>query len=261
MHPIEQLRYVARTSSNDAVLLAAEAAHALASFNGDNGGLLLGTRQLLKRQPLIAPLWWVGSHLGNALNLHEEAYRLSDELRYDATASHLAAELPDDATVVISGFPGAVVSGLCERPDLSVLVLDVEGQGFGAVRQLERAGLQAETVDPSYLAGVVDAASVVINEATAVGDTTVLGDLMALSTSLMAAHSATPHWMVTPVGRALPASYVQEMIIRAAPERRVSWLASFETLPAAGVTVWVGPDGVSDAVPGASCPELPELLR
>lgn len=261
MHPIEQLRYVARTSSNDAVLLAAEAAHALASFNGDNGGLLLGTRQLLRRQPLIAPLWWVGSHLGNALNLHEEAYRLSDALRHDATSSHLAAELPNDATVLISGFPYAIVRGLCDRPDLSVLVLDTEGQGFGAVRELERAGLQAETVDPSYLAGAVDAANIVLNEATAVGGTMVLGDLMALSTSMLAAHSGTAHWMVTPVGRALPESYVEEMVIRAAPERRVSWLAPFETLPASGVTVWIGPDGASDAVPPASCPELPELLR
>lgn len=261
MHPIEQLRYVARTSSSDAVLLAAEAAHALASFDGDNGGLLLGTRQLLRRQPLIGPLWWVGSHLGNALNLHEEAYRLSDALRYDPTASILAAEIPGEATVLISGWPSATVDALCQRPDLAVLVLDAEGQAYGAVRQLERAGVEAEAVDPSYVAGAVDAVTLVINETSAVGGTSALCDLTALATATLASHSATDHWMVAPMGRSLPASYVQEMVLRAAPSRVTSWMAPFEIVPTSHVTRWVTPDGVSETVPEPSCPELPELLR
>ena len=261
MHPIEQLRYVARTSSTDAVLLASEAAHALASFGGEPGGLLLGTRQLLRRQPLVAPLWWVGSHMANAMNLYEEAYLLSDRLHGDPTASYIAAELPADATVLIAGDPAITVDALCQRPDVSVLVLEIEGQGYSAVRRLEQAGVEAETVDPSYVGGAVDAATVVVNEATAFGGTDVLASLTGRATSMLAAHSGTPHWMVVPVGRSLPASYVQEIVVRAAPRRDVAWMATFEIVPTKSVTAWAGPDGFSETPPAPSCPELPELCR
>jgi len=59
VHPIEQLRYVARTSHPDPLVVAQEAAFALLALSHDANGLLVGCRLVIDYHPDNAPLWWV----------------------------------------------------------------------------------------------------------------------------------------------------------------------------------------------------------
>lgn len=59
MHPIEHLRYVARASHPDPLVVAQEAAFALLALSHDANGLLVGCRLVIDYHPDNAPLWWV----------------------------------------------------------------------------------------------------------------------------------------------------------------------------------------------------------
>jgi hypothetical protein len=59
VHPIEHLRYVARASHPDPVVLAQEAAFALVALANDPNGLLVGCRLVIEYHPENKPLWWV----------------------------------------------------------------------------------------------------------------------------------------------------------------------------------------------------------
>ena len=61
MHPIERLRWVARSPEGDLSLAAAEAAEALACFADDPAGLVIASRRLIERRPAAGPLWWLAS--------------------------------------------------------------------------------------------------------------------------------------------------------------------------------------------------------
>ena len=59
MHPIENLRYVARTSHSDPEAVAQEAAYALLALSHDANGLLVGCRLVIEYHPDNVALWWV----------------------------------------------------------------------------------------------------------------------------------------------------------------------------------------------------------
>jgi len=59
VHPIEHLRYVARASHPDPLVVAQEAAFALLALSHDANGLLVGCRLVIDYHPDNAPLWWV----------------------------------------------------------------------------------------------------------------------------------------------------------------------------------------------------------
>src|SRR2546430_14843314 len=61
MHPIERLRWVARSPEGEVSLVAAEAADALAGFADDPAGLVIASRRLIERRPAAGPLWWLAS--------------------------------------------------------------------------------------------------------------------------------------------------------------------------------------------------------
>src|SRR5438445_662262 len=63
MHPIERLRWVARSPEGDLSLAAAEAADALAAFADDPAGLVIASRRLIERRPAAGPLWWLASRV------------------------------------------------------------------------------------------------------------------------------------------------------------------------------------------------------
>ena len=90
VHPIEQLRYVARASGADAGLLVQEAASALGVFRHDRPGLVTAARRLLTRQPTVGPLWWMCSRLTMAADPWAEARAVIEELRADRTDRELA---------------------------------------------------------------------------------------------------------------------------------------------------------------------------
>ena len=59
MHPIERLRYVARSSGADQALLVRETAGALAGLGFDPPGLVTACRRILDRHLASGPLWWL----------------------------------------------------------------------------------------------------------------------------------------------------------------------------------------------------------
>lgn len=253
MHPIEHLRYVARATGADASLLTQEAAGALSVFARDPHALLTGAKSLLAKQAAIGPVWWMCSHLLMATDAREAARRISRELADDPTPRSLDDGLADGATVVISGWPDLTLRALADRPDLQVLVIDVEGQGHSAVRRLDRNDVIAETVDPAHIAGAVAEADVCIVEAGAMGDTSFLTDVGGFTLAAVAKAMATPSWLVAGVGRQLPEAYWQELVQRIAEPDLPAFCEPFEVVSRSMFGRTFGP--------GLDCPTLPELLR
>ena len=263
MHPIEQLRYVARASGADAGLLVQEAASALGVFRHDPPALVTAARRLLTRQPAVGPLWWMCARLIMSDDPWREARAVSDELRDDSSARELAHALPDGATVVVSGWPDIVVDALPRRGDVFVLVVDVEGQGSAVVRRLERADVEAEEIDASHLGGAVQDADVALVEAAAAGPAAALTDVGSLALAATARACGTPTWLVAGVGRRLPEPYWQAIVERTVGRDETPWLSPFEVV-AMGLTDRVlTSDGL--ALPGElEPPDVPvasELLR
>lgn len=230
MHPIEQLRYVARASGADAGLLVQEAASALGVFRHDRPGLVTAARRLLTRQPTVGPLWWMCSRLTMSPDPWGEARLVVDELRNDRTDRELAHLLPDGAVVAFAGWPDTIVAALPRRGDVTALVVDVEGQGSAVVRRLDRSDVVAESVDPARIAGVVEAADVVLVEAAAAGPAAALTDVGNLALAATAKALGTPVWLVAAVGRAVPEPYWRAIVERAFPGREPSWLSPYEVV-------------------------------
>jgi hypothetical protein len=59
MHPIEHLRFLARSNDPSPDWLVPEAAEALRALAGDRSDLVMASRKLLERQPFCGPLWWL----------------------------------------------------------------------------------------------------------------------------------------------------------------------------------------------------------
>lgn len=262
MHPIEQLRYVARASGADAGLLVEEAASALSVFGRDPAAMLTASRRLLTRQPAVGPLWWMCARMVTAADARATAREVSRELRDDRTGRHLVDHLPDGATVAIAGWPDQVVAALPRRGDLRVLVIDVEGQGPAVVRRLERADVEAEDVDPAKLGGVVEESDLVVVEAGAAGSAAALVDVGSVPLAATARALGRPVWLAAGVGRRLPERYWQAIVERIDEPDLPSFLASFEVLSLGLVDLVVTPDGPKRVgeLAAPDMPMAPELL-
>lgn len=262
MHPIEQLRYVARASGADAGLLVQEAASALGVFAHDPPGLVTACRRLLTRQPSVGPLWWMSARLAMAAEPRREARALIDEIGDDPTSRHVSREIPDDATILLVGWPAITVSSLPRRGDVEVLVLDVEGQANAVVRRLDRAEMDAESVDPAHVAGAVDDADLLIVEVGAMGDVAALVDVGNLPAVAIARLAKKPVWFVAGVGRHVPEQYFTEIVDRITEPDLPSFINPYEVISLSLADRIVMPDGM--ILPGelGRCPTpfAPELL-
>ena len=262
MHPIEQLRYVARASGADAGLLVEEAASALSVFSRDPAAMLTASRRLLTRQPAVGPLWWMCANLVTAADPRAAAREVSQALRDDRTGRHLVDHLPDGATVAIAGWPDLVVDALPRRGDLQVLVIDVEGQGPAVVRRLERHDVQVEDVDAGKLAGVVEESDIVVIEAGAVGEAAALVDVGSVPLAATARALNTPVWMAAGAGRRVLETYWQAIVERIDEPDLPRFLAAYEVVSLGLVDLVATPDGPK-RVAELTRPEMPlapELL-
>lgn len=262
MHPIEQLRYVARASGADGGMLVQEAASALSVFSRDPGAMLTACRRLLTRQPAVGPLWWMCARMVTAADARVEARQVIDELHEDRTGRELAAGLPDGGTVAIAGWPDITVAALPRRGDVRVLVVDVEGQGPSVVRRLERVEIDVEDVDPAKLAGIVEESDLVVVEAAAAGSAAALVDVGSVGLAATARALGRPVWLVAGAGRRLLEPYWQAVVERIADPDRPAFLAPVEVLSFGLVDRLITPDGPFRPVdaPAASMPLAPELL-
>src|ERR1700722_9010184 len=122
MHPIEHMRYLARTTGEDPGVIAAESAAALGRVaRVEPAGLLPACRRLISRHLTAAPVWWLSARMLGAADPAAEALVVADELASDPTAAHLARAIPDDTTVLVVGWPELAAGVLRRRGDLEAL--------------------------------------------------------------------------------------------------------------------------------------------
>ncbi|MDO8362158.1 MAG: hypothetical protein Q7V88_04615 [Actinomycetota bacterium] len=263
MHPIERLRYLARSSGADQRVLVGETASALRGLGIDHAGLVVACRRIVERHPTSGPLWWLCAHMLTATEPYAVARTLSNEIDNDLTPEVLIDHLPSDATVCVMGWPDLVGEALLRRGDLRVLAVDADGEGAAFVRRLDRADVAAEIIEPGVSAAAVLAADLVVVEALAAG----AGELLAARSSRAAASvaycSEVPVWAVVGVGRCLPDAGFASLVQRVA-DVRVPWLAEAEVVPLGLCSHVVLPTGLFDVAAAElrpDCPLAQELLR
>ena len=264
MHPIEQLRYVARAAGEGPALLAREAAGALAAFSGDPAGLVTACRRLVDRQPTSGPIWWLAARvLGAPDDGAAEAWQAASELERDRTVEALVLALPDDAQVTVLGWPEQAAAALRRRGDARVLVIDAAGEGTGLVRRLTGSGVDAELVEETGLGAAAGDSEVVLLEAMALGPTGFIAVAGSRAAAAVGRHAGATVWVAAGVGRVLPGRLWDALVARLETQGE-PWEAIDELVPLDLVDAVVGPDGpqpAADAVRRADCPIAPELLK
>jgi hypothetical protein len=262
MHPIERLRYVARSGGVDHGPLAEEAARALAGFVDDQAGLVTACRRIVDRHPTSGPMWWLAAHVLATNDPRAEAFRCVSTLQDDRTAAALAYELPDDATVAVVGWPEQIGVALVRRGDLRVLVIDSLGEGAGLVRRLEQAGSEADEVPPANAAGAVRWAKLVLLEASAVGPDGFVAVAGSHAAAAVARDTDAEVWLVVGEGRALPERLWASLVDRL-DQAGEPWELDEEVAPLSLVDRVVGPkglEGVEAMLRRTDAPVVPELL-
>ena len=81
MHPIERLRYVARSSGAPQEVLVRETAGALAALGFDAAGLVTACRRILDRHPVSGPLWWLCARVLTSNDPNNEAWNAADDVQ------------------------------------------------------------------------------------------------------------------------------------------------------------------------------------
>lgn len=119
MHPIEHLRYLARSGEIEPRWVVPEAADALEGLSHDRLALVMAGRKLVEALPVCGPLWWL---CGNVLCAVDPGHRLG-ELR----ASFDADPTPLQSSLALAEVPG-------DAPDL-VDALIVAESGAALVRR------------------------------------------------------------------------------------------------------------------------------
>jgi hypothetical protein len=123
VHPIERLRYVARTGWAGPAELAVEAAWALADLaEREAPALVPACRLLLRRQPGCGPLWWVAARVLGSGDPVGEAESCAQELVDDPTGRLVDNALGDGLRAVRRG-------GIGEVAGADVVLLEVYALG------------------------------------------------------------------------------------------------------------------------------------
>lgn len=263
MHPIEHLRYVARAKGADASSLVREAATALASLRADHANLVIAGRRIVERHPEAGPLWWMCARLLTSDDPVEAAWEIAATIDDDPTPHHVAASIPDDATVVTIGWPDVAGAGLMLRGDVLVWCADSQHEASGFLQRLERFDVECEPLPSEAMARAAAAADLVVVEAVAASPDRVLAPVGSHVLAAVANSVSTPVWLVAGIGRRLPPEYVDAIATRVLAEPD-AWDHDADDLPVGLVTHVVNEDGLtSDITAGlsATCPFAPELLR
>lgn len=263
MHPIERLRYVARADGAGVSVLVEAAARALSGLGDDHAALVTGCRQMVDRHPSIGPMWWLTSRMLCGPAPEREAWAVTEALAGDHSARVLAGALPEEAVVVVLGWPELTAAALHRRGDLRVRVVDALGEGAQLAEHLSDAGLDADEVpEPGVGAAVADADLVVL-EALAVGPTGLVAVAGSRAAAAVARHAGHPVWVVAGEGRLLPGRLWDALLGRL-DGRGEPWQVDDEVMPLDLVDVVVGAWGMGTAAEALShtdCPVAPELSK
>ncbi|MBV9659988.1 MAG: hypothetical protein JO337_02410 [Acidimicrobiales bacterium] len=265
MHPIEHLRHVARAGGADPGVVAREAAHALAEMAlVEPAGLVPACRRLIERHVAAGPVWWLSARLLRSDDPARAARQAGRELEEDPTADHLADRLPDEATVVVIGWPEMAALGLRSRGDVEVLVVDWSGEGEYFARRLHDRGSYAVVVPESGVGPAAAVADVVLVEALAAGPGGVVATPGSMAAAAVAAYQQVPVWAVVGVGRLLPEELWDALVSRLDESGDEPWDRAVQVVPSGMLTQVVGPTGFgepAEMLAAPTCPAAPELFR
>jgi hypothetical protein len=206
-------------------------------------------------------VWWLAARVVAAADPEREAWRSADVLRDDPTPAVVAASLPDDATVLVLGWPEQVTETLRLRGDARVLVVDSLGDGAPLVAALDRAGTEAVLVPEGGIGAAVGSSDLVLLDASAVGPDGFLAVTGSRAAAAVAYTEQIPVWVVAGAGRILP-ERLWEAMARAATAPADPWDSDWELVPLGLATAVVGPEGPRapvDALTRVDCPDAPEL--
>lgn len=266
MHPIERLRYVARSSGAPQAVLVRETAAALGGLGFDPAGLVTACRRVLDRHPTSGPLWWLCARVLTAVDDPDaEGWRCADELDDDRTADELVHALPVDATVCVLGWPELAGEALARRGDVEVLAVDALDEGSGLVRRLRHAGVDATDVPVGGLGSAAAAADLVLLETSAASSVGLVAVVGSRAAAAVARDAGVPVWVVAGRGRRLPGPLLAALLARLQAEHPGEpWEAADELVPPTlvdRVCTDVGPVEPAVALANADCPVAAELLR
>lgn len=263
MHPIERLRYVARADGAGPSLLGRESAGALASFASDPVALVTACRRLVERHPTAGTVWWLAARV--LTTGADEAWHAAEELEDDATSAVLAAALPDDAAVLVVGWPEQVGDALRRRGDLEVLVADsLDRSGSSFSRRLRNADVDAFDIPDAGIAAAAADVDFVLLEATALGPTGFVAAIGSHAAAAAAHFADVPVWVCAGAGRVLPARLWDALVSRLDAVEADPWDRPDEVVPLDLADLVYGPTGAAaaaDAFKRADCPVAPELLK
>jgi hypothetical protein len=280
MHPIERLRWVARSPEGDASVMAVEAADALAGFADDPAGLVIASRRLIERRPAAAPLWWLASRVLCSLEPAFEAMDAAADLERDRTPVALAGDLPG-GTIAVVDWPDQAAAALRMRgrmggggtADRVVVVAsstpaqggrlsrrggwEPEPDAWGCVDWLQSNGVDARLLQAGEVTAAAKRCVLALLEASAVGPESFLAPAGSAVLASAARDAKRPVWLVAGVGRILPGPLYDALV------RRVGDDPAFEVVALDAVDEIAGPTG---PVPRArlvrpSVPVAAELLR
>jgi hypothetical protein len=281
MHPIERLRWVARSPEGEVSLVAAEAADALAGFADDPAGLVIASRRLIERRPAAAPLWWLASRVLCSLDPAFEAMDAAADLERDRTPVALAGDLPG-GTVAIVGWPDQAAAALRMRGRMGggeagadrVLVVpsgrpggrgvsprhgrrEPPEDGWGCTDWLQSHGVDARLLRAGEVAAAGRRCVLALLEATAVGPDSFVAAAGSAALAAAAREAHRPVWLVAGVGRVLPGPLYEALL------RRIGDDPALEVVPLDAVDDVAGPAGPAPRArfPRPACPVAAELLR
>lgn len=264
MHPIERLRYVARATGAPADDVVREAAASLAGFAEDPASLVTACRRLIDRHPGNGAVWWLCARTLRAADPGDAAWRCLDELVGDPTISELGHRLPEGGRVSVIGWPDRLTEAFVRRGDVEVRVVDVEGDGPGFVRMLERNDVAAVDVAVTGLAGAVTTSDLLVLDTGAVGPGTALTAPGGWAAAALARTASVPVWAVVGTGRLVPAGLWPALTGRLQGAATAPWSLDHDLLPLELVDRLVGPDGPEPVVDGlqrGDTPDVAELRR
>lgn len=230
MHPLEQLRYVARGWESMDDLPVTEVAEVLVPLAEESPATLLhACRRLIEYFPASGRLWWLSARALAAPDPVEGIWEAADELFEDPTGKRLAEALPAGAGVSVLGPVAAAVAGTLRRRRAE------ERTGRKKGREPAMLLVSALAAGPDGL--LVQA-----------GAAWQLADLVERGRTV---------WAVVPRGTVLPGALWEQALSRARSAGGV------DKVNPEGFSALAGPDGLSgprELLSSPTCPAVAELL-